>query len=170
MKNVIIIGMPAVGKSTIGSAIARRMGMKFIDTDEVIRSSCMSTLPDLIEKHGRDKFLLIEDRILSQIEAKKAVISTGGSAVYGENAMNHFKEIGTVLYIKISFEDIQKRLGRMKSRGVVIREGQTLKDLYDERCALYEKYADVTVEEGNNSTSATVEMCLLALRRAGAIK
>ena len=170
MKNVIIIGMPAVGKSTIGSAIARRMGMKFIDTDNVIRESCMSTLPELIEKHGRDKFLLIEDRILSQIDAKKAVISTGGSAVYGENAMKHFKEIGTVLYIKISYEDIQKRLGRMKSRGVVIREGQTLKDLYDERCALCEKYADVTVDEGNNSPSATVDICIQALKRAGAIK
>ena len=170
MKNVIIIGMPAVGKSTIGAAIARRMGMKFIDTDNLIRESCMATLPEIIEKHGQEKFLLIEDRVLSQVQANKAVISTGGSAIYGENAMKHFKEIGTILYIKISYEDIQKRLGRMKSRGVVIREGQTLKDLYDERCALCEKYADVTVEEGNNSPSATVDLCLLALKRAGAIK
>ena len=170
MKNVTIIGMPAVGKSTIGSAIARRMGMKFIDTDDLIRESCMCTLPELIEKHGIDNFLLIEDKILSQIDAKKAIISTGGSAIYGENAMKHFKEIGAVLYIKISYEDIEKRLGKMKSRGVVIREGQTLKDLYGERCSLCEKYADITIEEGDNSPAQMTELCIQALKRYGAIK
>lgn len=170
MKNITIIGMPAVGKSTIGSAIARRMGMKFIDTDDLIRESCMSTLPELIEKHGIDNFLLIEDKILSQIDAKKAIISTGGSAIYGENAMKHFKEIGVILYIKISYEDIEKRLGKMKARGVIIREGQTLKDLYNERCLLCERYADITVEEGNNSPSQMTELCIQTLKRYGAIK
>lgn len=170
MKNIIIIGMPAVGKSTIGSAIARKTGMKYIDTDDVIRKSCMMTLPEIIEKHGRDKFIMIEDRILSQIDTSKTVISTGGSAVYGENAMNKFKQTGIVLYLKISYDEICKRLKRMKSRGVAIREGQTLKDLYDERCALCEKYADVTVDVGEFSPSESVDVCLTALRRAGAIK
>ena len=170
MKNVIIIGMPAVGKTTIGQAIARKMGMKFIDTDDVIRQSCMATLPELIEKHGREKFVMIENAVLSQISATKAVIATGGSAVYCENAMKHFKEIGTVLYIRIGFEEIEKRLGRMKARGVVIKEGQTLKDLYDERCTLCEKYADVVVDEGKKAPSETVELCIGALKRAGSIK
>lgn len=170
MKNVILIGMPAVGKSTIGSAIARRLGMKYIDTDDVIRKSCMATLPEIIEKHGRDKFIRIEDAVLSQIETSKTVISTGGSAVYGENAMKKFKESGTVLYLKISYEQISKRLNRMKSRGVVISEGQTLQDLYDERCALYEKYADVTVDVSEYPPSASVEQCLIALRRFGCVK
>jgi shikimate kinase len=170
MKNIILIGMPAVGKSTIGSAIARKLGMKYIDTDDVIRKSCMATLPEIIEKHGSDKFLLIEDRILSQIETTKTVISTGGSAIYGENAMRKLKEGGIVLYLKISFEEISKRLKRMKSRGVVIREGQTLKDLYDERCALCEKYADVTVDMTDFTPTVGVEQCLIALKRAGAVR
>ncbi len=170
MKNVIIIGMPAVGKSTIGSAIARKTGMKYIDTDDVIRKSCMATLPEIIEKHGRDKFIKIEDLILSQIQTTKTVISTGGSAVYGENAMRKFKESGVVLYLKISYEQISKRLTRMQSRGVVVREGQSLKDLYDERCALYEKYADVVVDVSDYPPSESVEKCLEALRRAGSVK
>ena len=170
MKNIILIGMPAVGKSTIGSAIARKMGMKYIDTDDVIRKSCMLTLPEIIEKHGMEKFKIIEDRVLSQIDTAKTIISTGGSAVYGENAMRHLKESGIVLYLKISFEEISKRLKRMQSRGVVIREGQTLKDLYDERCALCEKYADVTVDMSNFPPSAGIEQCIVALKRAGAIR
>ncbi len=170
MKNIILIGMPAVGKSTIGSAIARKTGMKYIDTDDVIRKSCLLTLPEIIEKHGRDKFLIIEDRILSQIVTSKTVISTGGSAIYGEGAMQNFKATGTVLYLRISFEEISKRLKRMKSRGVVIREGQTLKDLYDERCALCEKYADVTVDMSELSPASGVDRCIEALKRVGVIK
>lgn len=170
MKNITIIGMPAVGKSTIGFAIARKAGMKYIDTDEIVRKSCMATLPEIIEKHGRDNFIKIEDRILSQIETTKTVISTGGSAVYGENAMKKFKETGVVLYLKISFENISKRLKKLKSRGVAIREGQTLEDLYQERCALCEKYADVTVDISEFSPSEALERCIIALRRAGAIK
>ena len=162
--------MPAVGKSTIGSAIARKTGMKYIDTDDVIRQSCMLTLPEIIEKHGMEKFMIIEDRILSQIETSKTIISTGGSAVYGENAMRHLKASGTVLYLKINFEEICKRLKRMQSRGVVIREGQTLKDLYDERCALCERYADVAVDMSNIPPSAGIEQCIIALKRVGAIK
>lgn len=162
--------MPAVGKSTIGYAIARRTGMKYIDTDDVIRKSCMLSLPEIIKKHGRDKFVVIEDRILAQIETHKTVISTGGSAVYGENAMKNFKDSGVVLYLKISFEEISKRLKRMTSRGVAIREGQTIEDLYNERCALCEKYADVTVDMSDCSPSEGVERCIIALKRAGAIK
>ena len=147
MKNLVFIGMPAAGKSTIGVVIAKRLGYDFVDTDLLIQKEEGKLLRDIIAERGLDGFLETEDRINAGVEAEKSVIAPGGSVVYCENAMRHYKEIGVIVYLKASFETIKSRLGDTKSRGVVLRDNQTLKDLYDERTALFEKYADITVCE-----------------------
>ena len=144
MGNIIFIGMPAAGKSTVGVVLAKRLGFQFIDADIVIQ-----------EEEG--KLLKVEDRINCSIEADNTVISPGGSIVYCENAMQHYKEIGTVVYLKISYDIINKRLKNAKNRGVVLREGQTFRNLYDERVRLFEKYADVTVCEDGLSLEETID-------------
>lgn len=147
--NIILIGMPGVGKSTVGVVLAKILGYHFVDTDLVIQEKEGRLLKEIIAEEGNDGFIRIEERINAELEAERSVIAPGGSVIYGERAMEHFKEIGTVVYLKASYEVINARLSNLKGRGVVLKEGQTLKDLYNERCVLYEKYADVTVDEGD---------------------
>ena len=144
MKNIIFIGMPASGKSTVGVVVAKRLGYDFIDTDLLIQKQEGRLLKDIIAEVGNEGFLEIENQVNRDLEAEYAVISPGGSVVYCEEAMLHFKEIGTIVYLKTSYEDIYNRISNAQNRGVVLREGQTLKDLYDERVRLFEKYADHT--------------------------
>lgn len=153
--NVILIGMPGVGKSTVGVVLAKLLGYHFIDTDLVIQEKEGRLLKEIIAAEGNDGFLKIEDRINAELDAEHSVIAPGGSVVYGENAMKHFKEIGMVVYLKASYEMINERLSNLEGRGVVLKEGQTLKNLYDERCVLYEKYADLTVDEQGRSLADT---------------
>jgi len=151
MNNIIFIGMPAVGKSTIGVIIAKRLGYRFIDADLLIQEQEGKLLKDIIAEKGNEGFLEVEDRVNAGIEAENSVISPGGSVVYCENAMRHYKEIGTVVYLQISYDIINKRIRDTKSRGIVLKAGQTLRDLYEERTVLFEKYADITVcEDGLN--------------------
>lgn len=164
--NVVLIGMPGVGKSTVGVVLAKRLGYRFIDSDLVIQEQENRLLSDIIEKEGIDGFLAIEDRVNSQIDAHRSVIATGGSAVYGENAMRHLKEIGTIVYLRQSLANVQKRVGDLTGRGVAFREGQTLEDLYEERCPLYEKYAQITVDEGELGISETAVEIERLLRSA----
>ena len=145
--NLILIGMPASGKSTVGVILAKVIGYDFIDTDILIQRKTGKRLAQIIADDGVEGFLEIENRVNASVEADHCVIATGGSAVYGEEAMRHFKEIGHIMYLKVSYAAIEKRLGNMKKRGVALREGQTLRDLYEERTALYEKYADTVIEE-----------------------
>ncbi len=145
--NIVLIGMPAVGKSTIGVILAKIIGYQFVDTDLLIQADQGKRLSEIIAERGIDGFLEVENRVNASVDAKRSVIATGGSAVYGEEAMAHLKRIGIVVYLKADFETLSKRLRNIKQRGVTLREGQTLKDLYDERTALYEKYADLVVEE-----------------------
>lgn len=163
MDNIILIGMPAVGKSTVGVVIAKRLGYKFIDTDILIQEHTGKLLREIIEEQGTEGFLKIEDEINAKVDVKKTVVSPGGSVVYCENAMKHYKEIGTIVYLKVSFETISKRLKNAKNRGVVLRDGQTLKDLYDERTALFEKYADITVSEEGLGLEDTIDAVLAAV-------
>ncbi len=164
MKNVVLIGMPAVGKTTVGRLLAKKLNMQFVDGDDLIRSSCMATLPEIIEKHGRDGFVKIENAVLAGFEGENTVLATGGSAVYGEQAMEHLKSRAVVIYLYISYDRIALRLRRAKERGVALRDGQTLRDLYDERAVLYEKYADITINEADKKLDETVEECLAALK------
>lgn len=144
-KNIIFIGMPASGKSTIGVVVAKRLGYDFIDADLLIQKQEGCLLKDIIKEKGIEGFLEIEDQVNSEIEAEGAVISPGGSVVYCENAMRHFKEIGTIVYLQSSYNTIKKRIGDAAKRGVVLKEGQTLKNLYEERKVLFEKYADIII-------------------------
>ena len=155
MKNIVLIGMPGSGKSTVGVVLAKMMGFHFLDCDLVIQEKEGRLLSEIIEKEVCDGFLAVEDRINAGIICDRTVIATGGSAVYGENAMAHLKEIGTVVYLKISYEELKNRLGDLKDRGVAMKEGQTLKDLYEERIALYEKYADVIIDQNGKRIEAT---------------
>ena len=157
MKNIIFIGMPAVGKSTVGVVVAKRLGYEFIDTDLLFQKQENRLLREIIAEEGLDGFLSIENQVNRDVEAEHAVISPGGSVVYCEEAMKHYKEIGTIVYLHASFEVINSRLKNAKKRGVALRDGQTLKDLYDERVVLFEKYADITVSEDGLELEKTIE-------------
>lgn len=158
-RNIILIGMPGAGKSTIGVVLAKSMGMSFVDSDLVIQETEGKMLHELISEHGLDGFLKIEDRVNASIDVRKSVIATGGSVVYCPNAMKHLNEIGTIIYLKLTYESIEERLGDLTQRGVALKENQSLRDLYDERIPLYEQYANMTVDcEGRNIREIVTEI------------
>ena len=144
--NIVLIGMPGCGKSTVGVVLAKNLAMEFVDSDLVIQRSQGMRLSAILEKVGDEGFREIENRVNSEIQVENSVIATGGSVVYGEEAMRHLKAIGTVIYLKLSYAQVADRLGDLHARGVTIKPGQTLRDLYDERCPLYERWADMVVE------------------------
>lgn len=145
-KSVVLIGMPGVGKSTIGVVLAKNLGISFIDSDLVIQEREEKKLHELIEEHGLEGFLDIEGAVNASLNPKAAVIATGGSAVYRDKAMQHLSEIAVICYLQLSCESIAERLGDLEERGVVLREGQSLEQLYAERTPLYEKYASITID------------------------
>ena len=163
MKNIVFIGMPASGKSTVGVVLAKRLGYKFVDTDLVIQEVEKRLLKEIIAEEGNEGFLRIEDRVNAEIQEERAVISPGGSVVYCENAMRHYKETGMIVYLHTSYETINNRLHNAKNRGVVLKDGQTLKDLYEERSALFERYADLTISEKGRDLEETIEEVLRVL-------
>lgn len=165
MGNIILIGMPASGKSTVGVLLAKAVGYGFIDSDLVIQSREGRLLSRIIEDEGLEGFLLIEEKINAELCADRCVIATGGSVVYGEKAMKNFKKTGKIVYLKLSYEELARRLSDLKGRGVAIREGFTLKELYDERIPLYERYADVTVDLDGTNTAGALRRVLEALKR-----
>lgn len=148
LDNVVLIGMPGAGKSTLGVVLAKILGYEFIDADLLIQSKLDKTLQKIIDACGPDGFIEVENEVLCTLSASRAVIATGGSAVYSDEAMNHLKSIGTVVYLRVSYEELESRLGGLHERGVVMKNGMgmSLTDLYEERRPLYEKYADVTID------------------------
>ncbi|HIV14224.1 MAG: shikimate kinase [Clostridiales bacterium] len=163
MNNIVLIGMPGVGKSTVGVILAKELGYQFLDADLLIQKRENRLLKEIIEQEGVDGFIEIENQVNASIEADRTVVATGGSVVYGEEAMAHLKKIATVIYLRLSYEELEKRLGNLKNRGVVLREGQTLKDLYEERIKLYEKYADLIVDEENKGIEETLQAIVKVL-------
>ncbi|MBR6682057.1 MAG: shikimate kinase [Clostridia bacterium] len=163
MKNIILVGMPGSGKSTLGILLAKKIHYGYIDSNSVIVALEGKLLPDLIEEKGNDGFLKLEARVNSSITASRCVIATGGSAIYSEDVIEKMKENGIVVYLKISYEEVERRVGDLKKRGVVLKEGYTLKDLYDERAPLYEKHADYIVELDVNSVEENAEKIRLAI-------
>lgn len=155
--NIVLIGMPGVGKSTVGVILAKVMGYQFLDADLVIQQQEGKLLREIIEEVGADGFIQVENRVNAGLKCSKTIIATGGSVIYGREAMAHLKEIGKVVYLEVSFSTLEERLSDIKGRGVVLKEGQTLYDLYKERTPLYEKYADVRVLEEGLSVEETVE-------------
>ena len=160
MENIVLIGMPGVGKSTVGVVLAKVLGYQFIDADLLIQKKMNMVLSEIIKREGTDGFMKIENDVNASIEADKTVIATGGSVVYCEEAMEHLKSIGTVIYLKLSLESLSKRLGNLVGRGVVLKKGQTLEHLYEERTPLYEKYADLTIDEENQELEDTLQTIL----------
>ncbi len=157
-ENIVLIGMPAVGKSTIGVILAKILGYDFIDTDLLIQADQEKLLKDIIEQVGIKRFLEIENRVNASVNVTRSVIATGGSAVYGKPAMEHFKRIGTVVYLQADFKVLEKRLSDIKGRGVVCREDQTLYDLFVERDTLYRKYADLILPEHGGIEDTVAEL------------
>ena len=155
--NIVLIGMPGVGKSTIGVILAKELGYQFLDADLLIQKQENRLLKEIIAQDGVDGFISIENQVNASIEAEKTIIATGGSVIYGQEAMKHLQEIATIVYLRLPYEELKQRLGNLKNRGVVLKAGQTLKDLYDERIVLYEKYADITVNEEKKGIEATLE-------------
>lgn len=157
MNNIILIGMPGAGKSTAGIVLAKVLGYHFVDSDLIIQEKEKRLLHEIITEEGLEGFIAVENRINAQIQAEKSVIATGGSVIYGQEAMEHLRSIGTVVYIKVSCQELKKRLGNLEKRGVAMKQGQGLTSLYNERCPLYEKYAHVTVEADDLSIEKLVE-------------
>lgn len=151
--NVILIGMPGAGKSTVGVVLAKLLNYKFIDSDIVIQQKMKKKLKDIILEQGAEYFKKIENKINSGLNVKKCVVATGGSVVFGKDAMEHFKKIGTVVYLKASLSSLEKRLGDLDKRGVVYKPGETLLDIFNERAPLYEKYADIIIDETDSEIS-----------------
>jgi len=156
-RNIVLIGMPGVGKSTVGVILAKVLGYQFVDSDLIIQKEEKRLLKDIIEEVGAEGFIEVENRVNASLDVTDSVIATGGSVVYGKEAMEHLREIGIVVYLALPYEDISKRLSDIKGRGVVLKEGQTLKDLYEERTVLYEKYADVRIDETGLNVEETIE-------------
>ena len=158
------VGMPASGKSCMGRHLSKRLNMKFIDADRVIESNTGKKLQEIIDTEGLEAFKKIEEETILSIKDDNALLAPGGSAIYYPKCIEHFKSLGKIVYLSCTFETIKFRLGDYSKRGVVLREGQTLYDLYQERCALYEKYADLTVELTNNSAEENAEKIYNAIK------
>ena len=161
--NIVLIGMPGAGKSTLGVILAKVLGKDFIDADLAIQKKDGRLLSQIIEAEGPEGFLKIEEQVNKELNPRQAIIATGGSVVYGAEAMEHLRKIGTVVYLKLSCQAVVSRLRDIRGRGVVLREGQTMEGLYAERSVLYEKYAHVTVEEDGLTIEETLEKTLQAL-------
>ncbi len=151
--NITLIGMPASGKSTIGVLLAKRLGYSFVDVDIVIQEETGKLLKEIIEEQGTEGFLKVEEEINSQLDVARSVIAPGGSVIYGPAAMEHLKKISTVVYLKLDYSELEQRLGDLKDRGVALKNGMTLMD----RVPLYEKYADITVDEGHRGPGPVVD-------------
>ncbi len=159
--NIILIGMPGSGKSTIGVQLAKHLGLEFIDTDLVIQTDQGRLLQDIVDNDGHEVLREMESQTLQNLTTNKSLIATGGSAVYSDAGMQNLKAQGIVVYLSVNFEEIEKRINDSEnSRGIAKAKGQTLKDIYDERIPLYEKYADITI---NNNDFIDMEILAQAI-------
>lgn len=157
MKNIVLIGMPGAGKSTIGVLLAKSMLMDFVDTDLLIQKKYSSSLCDIIGSRGIDEFLKIENDVICSWSFLNCVIATGGSAVYGEEAMKKLSEYGIIVYLKLEPDEIAKRINNIHTRGIAMKEGTTIEELYYQRAPLYEKYADKVLDCANLSAEQCVD-------------
>ncbi|MDD4378070.1 MAG: shikimate kinase [Eubacteriales bacterium] len=146
MSNIILVGMPACGKSTVGVVLAKTINKGFVDTDILIQETEGKKLQEIINEKGNDYFHHVEENVLNTFQGENCVVATGGSAIYFENAINKMKQNGKVIYLKVSLDTILERLNNIKTRGVTLGEGQTIEDLYNYRIPLYEKNADVIID------------------------
>jgi len=144
--NVVLIGMPGCGKSTVGVLLAKRMGLGFIDTDLLIQQDAGRTLQDIVDGDGYQALRRIEEQVLLNLNVRRQVISTGGSAVYSEPAMQHLKADAVVVFLDIPLEVVLERIGDYSARGISRRPDQSLEDLFNERFELYSRLAEITID------------------------
>ncbi len=155
--NVVLIGMPGSGKSTVGVVLAKRLGYQFLDMDLVIQRQQGKLLWQVIKEKGNQGFMEIESRANQEVMVQNTVIAPGGSVVLEAEAMEHFREIAVIVYLKIGYRELEQRLGDLATRGVVLEEGETLLDLYNRRTPLCERYADIVIEEKGGQLYETVD-------------
>ena len=159
MKNVTLIGMPGAGKSTVGVLLAKKIGADFIDTDLLIQKKHKKLLQQIVDELGFSEFIKDEGQTIMTVSSDCAVIATGGSAVYNEKAMEYLKSISKVVYLKLSFESMMSRINNVATRGIVLKDGQSMETLFNERIPLYEKYADITIDcNGKNAEEVLNEI------------
>lgn len=158
MDNIILIGMPGAGKSTLGVLLAKAMGKLFVDTDIIIQQKTKRLLQDIIDNDGTEEFLSLEEEILLSVNENNTVIATGGSAVYSEKAMEHFRKNGKIVYLHVDFAEIEKRVTNITTRGIVLKNGRSLADAFEERKPLYDKYADVVIDCTGSTIENSVKM------------
>lgn len=156
MANIVLVGMPGCGKSTVGVLLAKALGMAFMDTDVVLQAREGRKLQRIIDEIGIDAFLKKEEETILGLNCDQTVIATGGSVIYGKEAMKHLHELGFVVYIRLPYTEICRRLSNLATRGVTLREGQSLYDLYQERIPLYEQEADVVFDTTGFDIDQTV--------------
>lgn len=156
MKNIVLVGMPGCGKSTVGVILAKTLGLSFTDTDLLICAKEEDTLQNIIEEKGLSYFEAVENEVGETLKVKNTVVATGGSMIMYEKAMAHLKKIATVVYINVSLSELKRRLVNIKTRGITFAEGETLDDIFDIRTPLYQKYADITVNADDFTIEETV--------------
>ncbi len=164
MENIILIGMPGAGKSTLGVLLAKAMGKLFVDTDIIIQQKTKRLLQDIIDNDGTEAFLSLEEEILLSVNEENTVIATGGSAVYSEKAMEHFRENGKIVYLHVDFDEIVKRVTNITTRGIVLKNGKNLADAFDERKPLYDRFADVVIDCTGSTIENSVKMLIEKLK------
>ena len=158
--NITLIGMPGAGKSTLGVILAKTLLMDFIDTDIIIQNKTGRSLCEIINTEGRERFIKLENEIISHIKFENTVIATGGSAVYGKEAMEKLKSDSVIIYLKLPLDELQRRIKNIKTRGIVMQAGQTLQDVYALRAPLYEVYADIIIDCSAKSIEENVQQVI----------
>lgn len=166
MKNIVLIGMPSSGKSTLGVVLAKTLGMQFIDTDLIIQQNSGKKLQQMINEEGIEAFLKTEEEVLCSLDFENSIIATGGSAVLSEKAMKYLRKNGVVIYLEASVEELKTRLNNIKTRGIAMTEGESIESIFIKRAPLYEKYADITVSS-EASFEETVEKIITEIKNSG---
>lgn len=156
--NIVLIGMPGAGKSTVGVVLAKTLGYNFVDTDILLSTGFGMTLQAYIDTHGLTAFLEAEEKLVTSLKLSETVIATGGSVALSEVAMEHLKSGSTIIYIDVPLQELIRRLQNITTRGIALRPGQSIADIYHDRRPLYEKYADITVPEKFGGNAALEEI------------
>lgn len=157
MENIILIGMPGCGKSTVGVILAKTLGIGFVDTDLIIQQRENRLLQNIIDTDGIDYFLNCEADAVKSLDCENSVVATGGSVVYREDAVQHLKSNGKIIFLDVPLDEIKRRLNNINTRGIAAKKNKSIEDIYNERIALYNKYADVIIKTDGESVEKTVE-------------